>query len=143
MVGCTCACGRKPHSANPLGKLISKHTKEPPPGGLFVARQSSSRWSGASRCFPSASTFEPRITLQSVRLPVPTRRTMTRILPWADDCDEAPILDLLRLAETARFRLADRLPDAPILLHGAGLADHVERKREERNRGSETTASSA
>jgi hypothetical protein len=42
--------------------------------------QSASKFSGASCCRPSGRIFDPRITLQKVTLPAPTRRRITRIL---------------------------------------------------------------
>ena len=34
---CHCACGRKPCSATPSGKLKSKHIKAPPQGGFLIS----------------------------------------------------------------------------------------------------------
>jgi len=74
------ACGRKPCSAKPSGKLKSKHIKAPPQGGFLIGQsQSTSRFSGANRCRPSGKIFEPRITLQKAMFPFPIRRRMTRI----------------------------------------------------------------
>jgi hypothetical protein len=47
-----------------------------------------------------------------------------------DDSNEPPVLDILCLAHPIRFWLPDRLPDAAILLHGARLANDLQRERE-------------
>jgi len=52
----------------------------PPQGGFLIGQsQSTSRFSGANRCWPSGKIIEPRITLQKVMFPFPIRRRMTRI----------------------------------------------------------------
>lgn len=91
MLGWTCACGREPCSANAIGKLKSKHTKAPPPGGFFSFRQSFSGLSGARRCPPSGSTLEPRITLRRhedrCRISAGQRPRCRR---WGDPCPLQP-----------------------------------------------------
>lgn len=65
--------GASPVQLTPIGKLKSKHTKAPPRGRLFSY--------SVSRSLGCALTaFGKNFGAQSVTFPVPTRRTMTRIL---------------------------------------------------------------
>jgi Replication-relaxation len=129
---CHSACGRKPCSAKPSGKLKSKHIKTPPPGGFLI-----------SICFEifgceplrtvsqdfSSAHHTPEDHVSGAHAP---QYHTNLIRPRPDDRNQAPILDFLHGSRPiARRWLADRLPNFPILLNRSRLPDHFKRKCQE------------
>ena len=116
MLGCKRACGRKPCSAKPSGKLKSKHIKAPPWGGFLISSLLPNCPAPAAACH-RARIFDPRITLQNVMLPVPTRRKMTRILSG-----RGPMIATKPQYSTS---FAARRPSAPLCRSAARCADSL------------------
>jgi hypothetical protein len=132
MLECDCACGRKPCSATPSGKLKSKHIKAPPPGGILL-----------SICFEILGCEPLRAVSQDLTSAhhapegdiagahAPQYHT-DLVRPRPDDRNQPPILDLLHGSRSiARGWLAERLPNFSILLNRSRLPDHFKRKRQE------------
>ena len=131
VLACMRACGRKPCSAKPSGKLKSKHIKAPPPGGFLISicfRDSPARAAGSV-----SQDLSTRASRSRTYVPGPTRRRMTRILSGRGPtmATKPQYSTSFAARRPSAPRLADRLPDAAILLHGPGLPDDLECERQE------------